>query len=94
MAAGAPDPALNRCEPDIDPSGGRCRRPLAAARRSAGGMVDAVRERLHPLRRLLAERSEPPDLSLFLYAGMVLALILVIVAVPYLISYLFEIVRF
>ena len=36
----------------------RCRLP---ARCSAGGMVDAVRERLHPLRRLLAERSEPPD---------------------------------
>lgn len=40
------------------------------------------------------ERSEPPDLSLFLYAGMVLAIILVIVAVPYLIGYLFEVVRF
>lgn len=40
------------------------------------------------------ERSGPPDLSLFLYAGMVLALILVILAIPYLIGYLFEIVRF
>ncbi len=40
------------------------------------------------------QRSEPPDLSLFLYAGMVLALILVIVAIPYLIGYLFEVVRF
>jgi hypothetical protein len=39
------------------------------------------------------ERAEPPDLSLFLYAGMVLAVILVIVAVPYLIGYLFEVVR-
>jgi hypothetical protein len=38
------------------------------------------------------ERPEPPDLSLFLYAGMVLALILVIVAIPYVIGYLFEIV--
>lgn len=40
------------------------------------------------------ERSEPPNLSLFLYAGMVLALILVVVAIPYLIGYLFEVVRF
>jgi hypothetical protein len=39
------------------------------------------------------ERSEPPDLSLFLYAGIVLALILVIVAIPYVIGYLFEIIR-
>jgi hypothetical protein len=40
------------------------------------------------------ERSEPPDLSLFLYAGMVLALVLVVLAIPYLMAYLFEIVRF
>ena len=40
------------------------------------------------------ERAEPPDLSLFLYAGMVLALILVILAIPYLIAYMFEVVRF
>ncbi len=39
------------------------------------------------------ERQEPPDLSLFLYAGMVLAVILVIVAIPYAIGYLFEVVR-
>jgi len=39
------------------------------------------------------ERAEPPDLSLFLYAGMVLALILVILAIPYLIAYMFEVVR-
>ncbi|MEO6294948.1 MAG: hypothetical protein ABIP01_04540 [Candidatus Limnocylindria bacterium] len=39
-------------------------------------------------------RSEPPDLSLFLYAGLVLALILVIIAIPYVIGYLFEVVRF
>jgi hypothetical protein len=38
-------------------------------------------------------RSEPPDLSLFLYAGMVLALVLVILAIPYAIGFLFEIVR-
>lgn len=38
------------------------------------------------------ERPEPPDLSLFLYAGMVLALILIILAIPYVIGYLFEIV--
>ncbi len=40
------------------------------------------------------DRAEPPDLSLFLYAGMVLALILVILAIPYLIAYMFEVVRF
>lgn len=39
-------------------------------------------------------RSEPPDLSLFLYAGLVLALILVIISIPYVIGYLFEVVRF
>lgn len=39
-------------------------------------------------------RAEPPDLTLFLYAGMVLALILVILAIPYLIAYMFEVVRF
>ena len=40
------------------------------------------------------ERGEPPDLSLFLYAGVVLLVILMILAVPYLIGYLFEVVRF
>lgn len=40
------------------------------------------------------ERGAPPDLTLFLYAGMVLAIILVILAIPYLIGYLFEVVRF
>ena len=40
------------------------------------------------------ERSEPPDLSLFLYAGIVLALVLVVLAIPYLMAYLFEIVLF
>jgi len=39
------------------------------------------------------ERSAPPDLSLFLYAGIGLAVILVILAIPYLIGYLFEVVR-
>jgi hypothetical protein len=37
------------------------------------------------------ERSGPPDLSLFLYAGLVLAVILVIVAIPYIIGYVFEV---
>jgi hypothetical protein len=37
------------------------------------------------------ERDGPPDLSLFLYAGLVLALILVILAIPYVVGYLFEI---
>ena len=40
------------------------------------------------------QRSEPPDLSLFLYAGIVLAIILMILAIPYVIGYLFEVVRF
>jgi hypothetical protein len=39
-------------------------------------------------------RSEPPDLSLFLWAGVVLALVLVVLAIPYLMAYLFEVVRF
>ena len=38
------------------------------------------------------ERGEPPDLRLFLYAGIVLAIILVVVAIPYVIGYLFEVV--
>ncbi len=38
------------------------------------------------------ERAEPPDLSLFLYAGMVLAIVLVVLAIPYVIGYLFEVV--
>ena len=37
------------------------------------------------------ERGDPPDLTLFLYAGIVLAVILVIVAIPYVIGYLFEV---
>ncbi|MGH2402611.1 MAG: hypothetical protein ACRDE6_07850 [Candidatus Limnocylindria bacterium] len=36
-------------------------------------------------------REEPPDLTLFLYAGIVIAVILAIVAIPYLIGYLFEV---
>ena len=39
------------------------------------------------------ERAEPPDLTLFLYAGMALAIVLVVLAIPYVIGYLFEIVR-
>jgi len=39
------------------------------------------------------ERAEPPDLSLFIYAGVVLAVILAIVAIPYVIGYLFEVVQ-
>lgn len=38
------------------------------------------------------ERDGPPDLSLFLYAGLVLALILVILALPYVVGYLFEVI--
>jgi hypothetical protein len=37
------------------------------------------------------ERAGPPDLTLFLYAGLVLALILVVLAVPYVVGYLFEV---
>jgi len=37
------------------------------------------------------KRSEPPDLSLFIYAGVVLAVILAILAIPYVIGYLFEV---
>lgn len=40
------------------------------------------------------ERAEPPDLSLFIYAGIVLAVILMVLAIPYLMAYLFEVVRF
>jgi hypothetical protein len=39
------------------------------------------------------ERTGPPDLSLFLYAGIVLALILVILAIPYAIGYLMSVVH-
>ncbi len=38
------------------------------------------------------EREGPPDLSLFLYAGIVIAVVLAIVAIPYLMAYLFEVV--
>jgi hypothetical protein len=37
-------------------------------------------------------RARPPDLTLFLYAGMALALILIIVAIPYLITYLIALI--
>jgi hypothetical protein len=36
-------------------------------------------------------RNEPPDLTLFLYAGLVLAIVLVVLAIPYLVGYLFEV---
>jgi hypothetical protein len=36
-------------------------------------------------------RSEPPDLSLFLYAGIVIAIVLVILAIPGIVQLLFEI---
>lgn len=39
-------------------------------------------------------RPEPPDLSLFLYAGLVLVIVLLVLAIPYVIGYLFEVVRF
>jgi hypothetical protein len=34
------------------------------------------------------ERAEPPDLTLFIYAGLVLAVVLVLLAIPYLLQYL------
>ena len=37
------------------------------------------------------ERAEPPDLSLFLYAGIVIAIVLVILALPGVVRLLFEI---
>ncbi|HEX5038565.1 MAG TPA: hypothetical protein VFW95_00335 [Candidatus Limnocylindria bacterium] len=36
-------------------------------------------------------RHEPPDLSLFLYAGAALGVILIVVALPYVVGYLFEV---
>lgn len=38
------------------------------------------------------ERPEPPDLTLFLYTGLVLGIILVILALPYIAGYLFEVI--
>jgi hypothetical protein len=37
-------------------------------------------------------RAQPPDLSLFLYAGIVLAIILAVLAIPYVISYLVDVI--
>lgn len=37
------------------------------------------------------ERAEPPDLTPFLYAGIVLAIVLVVVAIPHIVAYLFEV---
>jgi hypothetical protein len=34
------------------------------------------------------ERAEPPDLTLFIYAGLVLAVVLILLAIPYLLQYL------
>ena len=34
------------------------------------------------------ERAEPPDLSLFIYAGLALAVIVMLLAIPYLLQYL------
>jgi hypothetical protein len=47
----------------------------------------------HLPRRLIPppRRAEVPDLSLFLYAGLVLAIIVVILAIPYIVGYLFEV---
>jgi hypothetical protein len=36
-------------------------------------------------------RSEPPDLTWFLYAGIVIGIVLVVVAIPYLVAFLFEV---
>ncbi len=54
----------------------------------------APRRPSHLPRRLTPppKRSEPPDLSLFLYAGIVLLVIMAILAIPYVIGYLFEVV--
>jgi hypothetical protein len=38
------------------------------------------------------ERGEPPDLTLFLYAGVVLLIVLLVLAIPYVVGYLFEVV--
>lgn len=40
------------------------------------------------------ERPEPPDLRPFLYAGIVLAAILAVVALPYLAGYVLEVLGF
>jgi hypothetical protein len=47
----------------------------------------------HLPRRLTPPPKRPgtPDLSLFLYAGIALLLILVVLAVPYAVGYLFEV---
>jgi hypothetical protein len=37
------------------------------------------------------ERPDPPNMSWFLYAGLILAIIVVILAIPYIIAYLVEI---
>jgi hypothetical protein len=37
------------------------------------------------------ERTPPPDLSLFLYAGIAIAVVVLLVAIPYAIAYLVEV---
>jgi hypothetical protein len=37
-------------------------------------------------------RAQPPDLTLFLYAGIVLAVILAVLAIPYVIGYLVDVI--
>ena len=34
------------------------------------------------------ERSDPPDMTLFIYAGLALAVIVMLLAIPYLLQYL------
>ena len=36
------------------------------------------------------DRGEPPDLRLFIYAGIVLAVIVIVLAIPYAIGYIVE----
>jgi hypothetical protein len=48
----------------------------------------------HLARRLSPppERKAPPDLSLFLYAGIAIAVIVLLVAIPYAIAYIVEVI--
>ena len=72
-------------------SHGRSRVPGAS--QSKGYVHRTPRRPPHLPRRLTPppERTGPPDLSLFLYAGIALALILVVLAVPYIVGYLLEV---
>ena len=62
----------------------RTSHPISA---SSTGWPSHLPKRLTPP----PEREGPPDLTLFLYAGIVLAVILAILAIPYVIGYLFEV---